>query len=67
MSSPYEKARAEIKARLDKMSPEDRSKAIDLMQTKAALVREARNLGIPTETPADIAAIPRRINELLGR
>jgi len=67
MSSSYEKVRDGIKDRLAKMSPEDRLKAIELMQTKAALVREARNLGIPTETPEDVAAIPRRIKALLGR
>jgi hypothetical protein len=67
MSSSYEKMRDGIRDRLARMSPEDRSKAIELMQTKAALVREARSLGIPTETPADIAAIPRRIKERLQK
>jgi hypothetical protein len=67
MSSSYEKARDGIRDRLAKMSPEDRSKAIELMQTKAALVREARNLGMPTETAADVAAIPRRIRERLQK
>lgn len=67
MTDSYEKAMAGIKARLDNLSPEDRQKALDLMQTKAALVIEARKFGIPTETPEDVAAIPRRIKALLNR
>ena len=67
MNSSYEKVRDGIRDRLARMSPEDRSKALDLMQTKAALVIEARSLGIPTETPEDIDAIPHRIKERLQK
>lgn len=64
MAHPQEEAaQQKLRAQLEKMSPEDRERALEAGKARLQLIHEAKRQGLPVSTPEEIKASLKRLVE----